>query len=134
MILPRKRILVAEDDASLVKMLRFRLEHEGFVVFVARDGEEAIREVRVDGPIDLLLLDVKMPGLDGYTVCRRLRSEPATARVPILIMSGTAIQVREMADRCIEVGANGWIQKPFVAKDLMEKIQGLLSEEGKRDE
>ncbi len=74
MILPKKRILVAEDDPSIRKVVKLRLEHEGFIVALFVDGGEALREAERDQSIDLVLLDIKMPGMDGYEIGRRLRT------------------------------------------------------------
>ena len=129
MILPKKRILIAEDDASIRRVVQLRLEHEGFIVVISGDGEEALREAEKNQPIHLVLLDIKMPKLDGYTVCRRLRCLEATANVPVLIITASESSARRLADRCIEAGASGWIQKPFQTRDLMNKIQQLLNKE-----
>lgn len=126
MILMKKRILIAEDDPSLRKVMKLRLEHEGFVVFISGDGEEALREAEKDQPIDLVLLDVKMPRMDGYEVCRRLRAMAATANVPILIVTATESQMMHLLDRCIEAGADDWIRKPFQTKELMSRIHRLI--------
>ena len=129
MILPKKRILIAEDDPSIRKVVKLRLEHEGFIVAISGDGEEALREAEKDQPIHLILLDIKMPGMDGYEICRKLRTISALAKVPILIMTGTERELAHLADRCIEVGASDWIRKPFQSRDLMNKIHRLLNKE-----
>lgn len=129
MISLKKRVLIAEDDPSLRKVMKLRLEHEGFVVFIAGDGEEALREVERDQPIDLVLLDVKMPRMDGYEVCRRLRAMAATANVPILIVTATEGQMMQLLDRCIEAGADDWIRKPFQTKELMSRIHRLIDKD-----
>lgn len=126
MILMKKRILIAEDDPSLRKMMKLRLQHEGFVVFISGDGEEALREAEKDQPIDLVLLDVKMPRMDGYEVCRRLRAMAAMANVPIIIMTASEGQMMQLLDRCIEAGADDWIRKPFQTGEIMSKIHRLV--------
>ncbi len=128
MILMKKRILVAEDDPSIRKVIKLRLEHEGFVVFISGDGEEALREVERDLPFDLIILDVKMPRMNGYEACRRMRAMAALARVPIIIITATESQVMRLMDRCIEAGADDWICKPFQTRQLMEKIHRLIKE------
>ena len=129
MILPKKRILVAEDDPSIRKVVKLRLEHEGFSISLFGDGEGVLREAEKDQRIDLVLLDIKMPGMDGYEICRKLRTISALAKVPILIMTGTERELAHLADRCVEAGANDWIQKPFQSRDLMNKIHRLLNKE-----
>ncbi len=127
MILPKRHVLVAENDPSIRKMMKLRLEHEGFCVYLFGDAEGALQEAeKKEHPIDLVVLDIKMSGMTGYELCRRLRTIAALAKVPILIMSGTESQLAHLADRCIEVGASDWIRKPFQSRDLMNKIQHLL--------
>lgn len=121
----KKRILVVEDDPSIQKVVRFRLEHEGFSVSAAWDGEEALEKVHAD-PVDLVLMDVRMPRMNGYELCRRLRNQAETVGLPLIIMSGTEGEIMHLADRCIEAGANDWIQKPFRTEDLLRKIERLL--------
>ena len=126
MILMKKRILVAEDDPSIRKAMKLRLEYEGFTVLVYQDGEELLREAEKDPSWDLILLDVKMPRMNGYEACQRLRTIGGLAGVPILIMSGTESEVVHLADRCIEAGADDWIRKPFQTWELMSKIHRLM--------
>ena len=128
----KRRILVADDDAGIVKMTKFRLEHEGFEVITASDGEEALHQADAALPIHLILLDVRMPKLNGYQVCQQLKHRPATAQIPVIIFSVSEQQLETMADRCIEVGASDWIQKPFRTRELMDKIHHALEEGGRR--
>jgi len=117
------KILVVEDMESVVKLLRMLLEREGFEVTVAQDGLEALEAVRRDKP-DLVLLDLLLPELDGLEVCRRIRHDPLTAHVPIIILSGKD----EVADKVIglEIGADDYITKPFEANELIARIKGRL--------
>jgi two-component system alkaline phosphatase synthesis response regulator PhoP len=117
------KILVVEDMESVVKLLRMLLEREGFEVTVAQDGLEALEAVRRDKP-DLVLLDLLLPGLDGLEVCRRIRHDPLTAHLPIIILSGKD----EVADKVIglEIGADDYITKPFEADELIARIKGRL--------
>ncbi len=127
----RTRILIAEDDPSIMKMTKLRLEHEGYEVVTAVDGETALREADGKLPIQLILLDIKLPKVNGYDVCRALRRRPATSKVPIIVFSASESQLLHLADRCIEAGANDWLQKPFRTHELMMKIHRALGEEGR---
>ena len=128
---PRRRILLVEDDPSVLKVTRLRLEHEGFDVVVAMDGEQALEEAGAQLPIHLVLLDVKLPKLNGYEVCRTLKHRTQTAHVPVIVFSASESQMQQMADRCIEVGATDWIKKPLRTMDLLSKIHHALeSQEG----
>jgi len=126
----KRRILLAEDDTSVLKMTRLRLEHEGFEVLVATDGEEALQQMADAGEVDLVLLDVRMPKLDGFQVCKRLREDPQTMRIPIIVFTASVTQLQRLTDQCIELGVTGWLRKPFRSKDLMDKIHEALGEEG----
>ena len=124
----KKRILIAEDDPSILKMTKLRLEHEGYAVVSAQNGEEALRQATTKYQVDLILLDIKLPKLDGYTVCRRLKCQSQTERIPVIVFSASENELERLADRCIEVGAADWIKKPFRTKDLLEKIHRVLGE------
>ena len=117
------KILIVEDMESVVTLLRSLLEREGFQVTVAQDGLEALEAVRRDKP-DLVLLDLILPGLDGLEVCRRIRHDPLTAHLPIIILSGK----EEEADKVIglEIGADDYITKPFQANELIARVKGRL--------
>lgn len=117
------KILIVEDMESVVTLLRSLLEREGFQVTTAQDGVEALEAVRRDKP-DLVLLDLMLPGLDGLEVCRRIRHDPVTAHLPIIILSGK----EEETDKVIglEIGADDYITKPFQANELIARVKGRL--------
>lgn len=125
----KKRVLLVEDESHVLKVTKVRLEHEGYDVLAVADGEHAMERVAGELPIHLILLDVKLPGIDGYEVCRRLKAKSATSQIPILIFTASEAQAAYLTDRCIEVGANDWIKKPFRTTDLMEKIHRLIADE-----
>jgi DNA-binding response OmpR family regulator len=117
------KILIVEDMESVVTLLRSLLEREGFQVTTAPDGVEALEAVRRDKP-DLVLLDLMLPGLDGLEVCRRIRHDPLTAHLPIIILSGK----EEETDKVIglEIGADDYITKPFQANELIARVKSRL--------
>jgi two-component system, OmpR family, alkaline phosphatase synthesis response regulator PhoP len=117
------KILIVEDMESVVVLLRSLLEREGFQVTTAQDGLEALEAVRRDKP-DLVLLDLILPGLDGLEVCRRIRHDPVTAHLPIIILSGK----EEETDKVIglEIGADDYITKPFQANELIARVKSRL--------
>lgn len=129
----KQRILIAEDDPSILKVTKLRLEHEGYEVTTAVDGAEALQRATAELP-NLILMDVLMPKLNGYDVCRTLKQQPATARIPVVVFSASVSQMQYLADRCIEVGATDWIRKPFRTKDLLMKIDQALGRTGKEGE
>ena len=130
----KRCILLAEDDPSVQKMTKLRLEHEGFRVIIASDGEEALEAVLHLKGIDLMLLDVRMPKLDGFQVCKRIKASMEADRIPIIIYTASVTQWQGLMDRCMELGVASWLRKPFRSKDLMEKIYAALGEEGEVNE
>ena len=78
--------------------------------------------------VDLILMDVKMPKRDGFEVVRELKGDPSTAKMPVILFTGSESYWMELLDRCIELGVNDWLRKPFRFEDLMEKIEKALGE------
>ncbi|MGH7255256.1 MAG: response regulator transcription factor, partial [Nitrospirales bacterium] len=117
------KIVVIEDREDVVRVLKTYLEPEGFQVVAAATGEEGLRLVTREKP-DVLILDLVLPGLDGLEVCRRLRRDPETAQLPILILSGKG----EATDRVtgLEVGADDYVAKPFNATEMVSRVKALL--------
>jgi DNA-binding response OmpR family regulator len=98
----RARLLLAEDDPAIARLYRLKLEHEGFAVSVAEDGPETVRRALEDPP-DLLLLDLRLPALDGHAVLARLRGHDATRRVPVLVLSASSEP--QVMERSLHLGA-----------------------------
>lgn len=117
------RILVADDDPGVLKLIRLTLELEGFEVDAVMDGSAALAEIRT-GTYDLAVLDIMMPMLDGVDVCRAVKADAATAAVPVILLSAKA-QARDI-DIGMAAGADRYMTKPFEPLDLVESIQGLL--------
>ena len=122
MDLKGKKILFVDDEPTIVKIMMNRLKSHSFTVETALNGKEALEKARVFRP-DLILLDISMPGMDGYEVCKLLKNDPATAKVPIIMF--TASQEEEFITKGIKAGAEDVINKPFVA-DLLESIRGAF--------
>jgi DNA-binding response OmpR family regulator len=120
---PRPLVLVAEDDEDILELVVFDLEDEGYEVLTARDGEAAVALALERRP-DLILLDVAMPGLDGYEVTRRLRADEATRGTPVVLLTARA-QVRDVI-LGFEAGANDYVTKPFRPDELRTRLQAAL--------
>ncbi|MGE5264388.1 MAG: response regulator [Acidobacteriota bacterium] len=120
---PSPRILIVDDDETTRKLLTLVLTGEGFHVIETNTGQDAYTQA-VRQPPDLAILDVMLPGMDGYTLCRRLRQNPATASLPILMLTCKD----EIADKIagFEAGANDYIIKPFHPKELAYRVKSLL--------
>ena len=127
----KRQILLAEEDQSVLKKTKLRLEHEGYDVIVATNGEEAVRQALAHDA-SLILLDIRMPKLDGYEVCKQLRQATSTSNTPIIVFTGSTAQWQKLTDRCIDLGITDWLKKPFRSKDLLEKIHRALGDEGER--
>jgi adenylate cyclase len=116
-------ILVVDDDPVIQKLLAVNFEMEGYRVVTGGDGEEALAQVVAERP-DVVLLDVMMPKLDGIEVVRRIKADPDTAAIPVLLLSAKA-QSKDIAAG-LEAGADGYITKPFDPLDLLERVAALL--------
>jgi DNA-binding response OmpR family regulator len=121
-----KRILVVDDDPTSLKLLDLILNKEGYQVMTASNGLEALRKARLESP-DLLILDVMLPGFDGFEICHRLRTEPATATMPIMMLSSK--QQKSDQDAASKVGANAFLSKPVDRKALLTKVAELLGDQ-----
>jgi DNA-binding response OmpR family regulator len=118
----RRRVLLIEDDPDIAEAITYQLEKAGLQVRVARTGEEGLDCARRGA--DLVLLDLNLPGMDGLEVCRLIRRQSATARVPILIVSARADEVDRVLG--LEMGADDYIVKPFSLKELAARCRAAL--------
>jgi DNA-binding response OmpR family regulator len=118
-----KTVLVADDEQDIVEIVRFRLEHDGYRVLTASDGEIALQLARDEHP-DLCVLDVMMPKLSGLEVLAQLRDDPATASTRVILL--TARGQDADIDRGFELGANDYVTKPFSPKELRRRVSAQL--------
>lgn len=121
-----KKILVIDDEPELVKAVEIRLKTSGYEVEIAYDGPVGIDKAKEAKP-DLILLDILMPKMDGYGVSKKLRLDPDTKDIPIIIFS--AAQHRDMEERCREVGVVDFIVKPFETQELLAIVNKFFMEE-----
>jgi DNA-binding response OmpR family regulator len=134
----RRRVVLIEDDGDIAEAITYQLERAGLQVRVARTGEEGLEAVRKG--VDLVLLDLNLPGMDGLEVCRLIRRQPTTAHVPIIIVSARGDEVDRVLG--LEMGADDYVVKPFSLKELAARCrvalrraaEGTEAAQGYRDE
>lgn len=116
-------IVIVEDDEDIAESIRYNLEHQGFAVRIATTGQIAL-DLVLDHPPSLVLLDINLPGMSGFELCRRLRSEASTAKVPILMLTARLNE----SDRVLglELGADDYITKPFSMRELLARVNAIL--------
>ena len=118
-----KKILVVDDEANIVELLQSRLEKNGYGVIVAYDGQEALEKTYKENP-DLIILDIMLPKVDGYNVCKTLRSDDKYKAIPIIML--TARTLGQDIKMGMDLGAVSYVQKPFQPEVLLGIIQGLV--------
>ncbi len=116
------RIIVIEDDRAILRGLKDNLEHESYEVLTATDGEQGYRLIQEHNP-DLIVLDVMMPGMNGYQVCSALKNDARYSKIPIVLFSGN----NQEYDKIVQIiMADAYIAKPFESSNLLFKIEELL--------
>ncbi len=116
-------ILIVEDEEDVAQVMRYNLQKAGYRTIVAEDGEQALRAVRYGGP-DLVLLDLMLPGMDGWEVCRILRGSEQAATTPVIMV--TAVANEEARVLSLRAGADDFIAKPFSINALITRIRTVL--------
>ncbi len=119
----KPRILLIEDEPSLLKTVAKRLEMNGYAVSVARDGVEGLQRVRRDKP-DLVVLDVMMPKLNGFEVCRMLKFDKTLKHIPVILFTALTQDNDERVG--LACGADAYVRKPFKPQELLDQISALL--------
>lgn len=117
------KALIVDDERDLVELVRYHLEKEGLTCLEAGDGVTALRLVRQQHP-DLVILDLMLPELDGLEVCRHLRRDPVTARIPIIMLTAKAEEVDRVVG--LELGADDYIVKPFSPREFVARVKAVL--------
>ncbi len=123
----KEKLLVVEDDGDIRELISFNLEMCGYDVIRASDGQEGWEKARTEMP-DLVVLDLMLPGLDGFEVCKRLKSEKATQAMPIIML--TARSEEESMVKGLELGADDYVTKPFSPRVLVARVKAVLRRKG----
>lgn len=126
----RPKILVIDDEPDFLKVISARLEHNGFKVYLASGGQEALKSMESEIP-DILILDILMPGMDGYEVLRKIRSNNKTADIPVIILSGMPSQ--EEKSKALDMGADDYITKPYHLEEFLSRINALLRRSSRKN-
>lgn len=119
-----KRILLVDDDPYILLSLEFLMKKAGYKVFVARNGTEALDSIQAAQP-DIVLLDIMMPDVDGYAICRHIRATPELAGIKVVFLSAKTKE--QDIQKGMEAGADRYIKKPFSTKDLVKQVEELLA-------
>lgn len=124
-----KKILIVDDDPDLVDAVTTILKSKGYEVVAAYDGEEGLAKTKAEKP-DLIVLDVMMPGKDGYVVCKELKADPSLSAIPVLLLTAVASHIattRYTQQMGMETEADDYLDKPVEPKVLVERIETLLA-------
>jgi two-component system, OmpR family, alkaline phosphatase synthesis response regulator PhoP len=119
----KKKVLIVDDEPDIVETIQFMLESEGFECLTAYDGEDALLKARVENP-DLILLDIMLPRMDGYKVCRLLKFDEKYKDIPIIMLTAKAQDADKLMGK--ETGADEYVCKPFVMDELVKMIRDRL--------
>ncbi len=120
-----KKVLIADDEPNIVTSLEFLLEHNGYDVRVARDGQEVLDQLPEYQP-DLILLDVMMPVRNGFEICQTIRANPEWRETKIVMLTAKGRDIE--ATKGLALGADAYVTKPFSTKDLVERVRELLDD------
>ena len=121
----KKKILIVEDDHSISQLETILLKVRGYDVITESNGQAALESLKLQKP-DLVLLDVMLPGMDGFEICQRIKSTPATEDIPVLFL--TAKKTEKDIEKGLEVGADSYITKPFKSAELLRSIASCLNQ------
>jgi len=127
----KQKILVVDDEPEAVELVEFNLKQAGYAVSTATDGVEALKKARSQTP-DMILLDVMLPEMDGFEICKTLRLEAATSKTPILMLTAKAAEIDRVLG--LELGADDYLTKPFSPRELLLRIKKILARGGSTEE
>lgn len=119
----KSKVLIVDDEQDVTELLEFNLRSAGYDVISAEDGPTALKKARESLP-DLIVLDVMLPEMDGTEVCKQLRRDAATARIPIIMLTAKASEIDRVLG--LELGADDYVTKPFSPRELVLRVRGLL--------
>lgn len=118
-----KKILIIDDEKDLVELVEYNLKKEGFDVLSSQNGVDALKLIQKEHP-SLIILDLMLPGMQGFEICRRLKNNPGTAKVPIIMLTARAEEVDKILG--LELGADDYITKPFSPREMVARVKAVL--------
>ncbi|MCX5708918.1 MAG: response regulator transcription factor [Candidatus Omnitrophica bacterium] len=127
---PKEKILKVHDEKDIVKRLSYNLKKEGYRTVDAHDGEDAL-DLAVKEYPDLILLDLMLPGIDGLEVCKQVKKEPKTSRIPIIMLTAKTQETDKIVG--LELGADDYVSKPFSPKELIARIKAVLRRSSEKE-
>ena len=119
----KRKILIVEDDPDIVEMVEYNLREEGYATVSALNGEDGVNSARSEQP-DLIILDIMLPIMDGFEVCRTLKSDDKTSHIPIIILSAKSQETDKVVG--LELGADDYVTKPFSPRELIARIRAIM--------
>ncbi|SEJ17695.1 two-component system, OmpR family, alkaline phosphatase synthesis response regulator PhoP [Propionispira arboris] len=125
----QQTILVVDDDISIRELLLYNLKNAGYLVLTAADGVSAL--LAAEEKVDLILLDLMIPGLDGFEVCRKLKSQNKTARIPVIMLTAKSDEIDKVLG--LELGADDYMTKPFGMRELIARVKAVLRRSNRDD-
>jgi len=120
-----KKIMVVDDEPYIARVIKFKLEQEGYTVISANDGQSGLQKIKEEKP-DMVLLDVMMPGLSGYEVCQKIKQDAELAGIPVVILTAKG-QERDR-EQGLTMGASDYITKPFSPNRLLELVKNMIGD------
>ena len=119
----KRKILIVEDDRDIVEMVEYNLREEGYATVSALNGEDGVSLARREQP-DIIILDIMLPVMDGFEVCRALKSDDKTSKIPIIILSAKSQETDKVVG--LELGADDYVTKPFSPRELIARIRAIM--------
>ena len=118
-----KKILVVDDEDNILELIKYNLENNGYRVITATNGDEALKMARLEGP-HLILLDLMLPGLDGYDLCKEIRRDVNLSHTPIIMITAKSEELDKILG--LELGADDYITKPFSVREMLARVKAVL--------
>jgi len=129
--MPKEKILIVEDEKNLAKLIRYNMEREGYECYMAKSGEEAIGLLNKHA-VDMILLDIMLPGMDGFEVCRKIKQSDKLSNIPIIMVTAKGAEVDRVVG--LELGADDYVVKPFSPRELSLRVKTILKRQAGKSE